>query len=93
MYNLQPALKGWSCEGASVDSSMPKSGSFLLKVKNSTMDDVMIAYLFVAEWVSIYREKLWLLFLLDSDTVSPPIGWGVSFFLSWTDCQGIMEEP
>ena len=74
LYNLQPALKGWSGEGAHVDSSMPKSASFLLKEKNSTLDDVMIAYLFVVEWVGIYRLKLWLLFLLDSNTVSLPLG-------------------
>ena len=74
MYNLQPALKGWSGEGAPVGSSMCKSVSFLLKGKNSTVDDVMIAYLFVVEWVGIYKEKLWLLSLLDSDTVSLPLG-------------------
>ena len=46
LYNLQHALKGWSGEGAPVDSAMPKSVSFLLKGKNSTVDGVMIAYLF-----------------------------------------------
>ena len=55
-------------------SPMPKSVSFLLKGKNSTVDGIMIAYLFVVEWVGIYREKLWLLSLLDSDTVSLPLG-------------------
>ena len=55
-------------------SSMPKSASFLSKGKNSTIDDVMIAYIFVVEWVGIYKEKLWLLSLLDSDTVSLPLG-------------------
>ena len=34
----------------------------------------MITYLFVVEWVGIYKEKLWLLFLLDSDTISFPMG-------------------
>ena len=34
----------------------------------------MIAYLFVVECVGIYREKLWLLSLLDSNTVSLPLG-------------------
>ena len=53
---------------------MPKSDSFLLKGKNSTVDGVMIAHLFLVEWVGIYREKLWLLSLLDSDTVSLPLG-------------------
>ena len=53
---------------------MPKSVSFLLKGKNSTVDGVMIAYLFVVECVGIYREKLWLLSLLDSNTVSLPLG-------------------
>ena len=53
---------------------MPKSVSFLLKEKNSTIDDVMIAYLFVVDWVGIYKEKLWLLSLLDSDTVSLLLG-------------------
>ena len=72
--NLQPALKGWSSEGALAGSPMPKSVSFLLKGKNSTVDDVMIAYLFVVEWVGIDKEKLWLLCLLDSDTVSLPLG-------------------
>ena len=31
LYNLQPALKGWSGEGAPAGSPMPKSISFLLK--------------------------------------------------------------
>ena len=53
---------------------MPKSVSFLLKGKNSTVHGVMIAYLFVVEWVSIYKEKLWLPSLLDGDTVSLPLG-------------------
>ena len=53
---------------------MPKSVYFLLKGKNSTVDGIMIAYLFVVEWVGIYREKVWLLSLLDSDTVSLPLG-------------------
>ena len=53
---------------------MPKSVSFLLKGKNSTVYGIMIGYLFVVEWVVIYREKLWLLSLLDSDTVSLPLG-------------------
>ena len=59
--------------GVLVGSPIPKSASFLLKGKNSTLDDVMIAYLFMVEWVGIYREKLWLLSLLDSDTVSLPL--------------------
>ena len=54
-----------------VSSPMPKSVSFLL---NSIVDDVMIAYLFMVEWVGIYKEKLWLLSLLDSDMVSLPLG-------------------
>ena len=53
---------------------MPKSASFLLKRKNSTLNGIMIAYLFVVEWVGIYREKLWLLSLLDSDTISLSLG-------------------
>ena len=53
---------------------MPKSVSFLLKGKNSSVDGVMIAYLFMVEWVGIYKKKLWLLSLLDSDTVSLPLG-------------------
>ena len=56
VYNLQPALKGWSGEGAPTGSSMPKLVSFLLKGKNSTVNDVMIAYFFVIEWVGIYKE-------------------------------------
>ena len=74
LYNLQPTLKGWSDKGASAGSLMPKSLSFLLKGKNSTVDGVRIAYLFMVEWVGIYREKLWLLSLLDSDTVYLPLG-------------------
>ena len=74
MYNLQPALNGWSDEGAPTGSSMPMSVSFLLKGKNSTVDDVMIAYLFEVEWVGIYKEKLWLLSLLYSDMISLPLG-------------------
>ena len=45
-----------------------------LKRKNSTVDDVMIAYLFVVELVDIFEEKLWLLSLLNSDTVSLSLG-------------------
>ena len=74
LYNLQLALKGWSGGDAPISSPMPKSASFLLKEKNSTIDDVMIAYLFVIDWVDIYKGKLWLLSLLDSDTVSFPLG-------------------
>ena len=74
MYNLQHALKGWSDGGALAGSPMPKSASFLLKGKNSTLDGIMIAYLFVVEWVGIYKENLWLLSFLDSDTVSLPLG-------------------
>ena len=73
-YNLQPALKRWSDEGALADSPMPKSNSFLFERENSTVDSVIIASLFVVEWVNIYKEKLWLLSLLDSDTVSLPLG-------------------
>ena len=74
LYNLQPTLQGWSDGGAPASSPMPKSTSFLLKGKNSTIDSVMIAYLFVVECVGIYKEKLWLLSLLDSDTISVPLG-------------------
>ena len=74
LYNLQPALQGRSGGGAPADSLMLKLASFLLKWKNSTIDSVMIAYLFVIEWVGIYKEKLWLLSLIDSDTVSLPLG-------------------
>ena len=55
-------------------SPMPKSVSFLLKGKSSTVDGVMIAYLFVVEWVGIYKENLWLLSLLDGDTISLQLG-------------------
>ena len=74
LYNLQPALKEWSGKGAPIGSLMPKSDSFLLKRKNSTVDGVMITYLFLVEWIGIYREKLRLLSLLDSDTVFLPLG-------------------
>ena len=85
---MQPvtALKEWTDGGAPAGSPMPKSASFLLKLKKSTIDDVMIVYLFMVEWVAIYKEKLWLLSLLDSDTVSLPLGEEFPFFLSWTDC-------
>ena len=59
--------------GAHAVSPMPKSAFFLLKGKNATLDGVIIAYLFVVEWVGIYREKLWLLSLLDGDTISLPL--------------------
>ena len=39
----------------------------------------MIAYLFLVEWVGIYKERLWLLSLLDSGTVSLPLGEEFSF--------------
>ena len=71
MYNLQPSLKGWSVGGAPAGSLMLKSACFLLKGKNSTICGVMITYLFVVEWVGIYK---WLLFLLDIDTVSLLLG-------------------
>ena len=74
VYWVQPALKRWSGRGVPVGSPEPKSASFLLKGKNLPLDDVMIAYLFVVEWVGIYREKLWLFSLLDIDTVSLPLG-------------------
>ena len=53
---------------------MPKSASFLFKGKNSTIEDVMIVYLFMVEWVGIYKKKLWLLSLLESDTISLLLG-------------------
>ena len=71
LYNLQPELKGWSGGGALAGSPMLKLASFLLKGKNSTIDGVMIVYLFVVEWVGIYK---WLLSLLDSDTISLRFG-------------------
>ena len=76
LYNLQLATctERWFGGGAPAGSPMPKSASFLLKEKNSTINGVMIAYLFVVDWVSIYKEKLWLLSLLDSDTISLPLG-------------------
>ena len=49
LYNMQPVLKKWSDEGAPASSLMPKSVSFLLKGKNSIVDGVIIAYLFVVE--------------------------------------------
>ena len=54
---MQPALKGWTGEGAATGSPMPKSFSFLLKGKKSSIDGVMIAYLFVIERVGIYKGK------------------------------------
>ena len=55
--HMQPALKGWTGEGAATGSPMPKSFSFLLKGKKSSIDGVMIAYLFVIERVGIYKGK------------------------------------
>ena len=52
--NLQPALKGWFSEDALAGSQMPKSFSFLRKGKNSTVDDDMIAYLFLVGLLGIY---------------------------------------
>ena len=52
--NLQPAVKGWSSEGAPVGSPMPKSVSFLRKGKNSTVDDVVIAHLLLVGLLDIY---------------------------------------
>ena len=42
-------LMGWTGGGAPAGSPIPKSASFLLKGKKSTIDGVMIAYLFVVE--------------------------------------------
>ena len=52
--NLQPAMNGWSDEGAPADSPMPKSISFLRKGKNSTVDGVMIVYLYLVGLLDIY---------------------------------------
>ena len=52
--NLQPAVKGWSGEGAPADSPMSKSVSFIQKGKNSTADGIMIAYLLLAGLLDIY---------------------------------------
>ena len=67
-------LMGWTGGGAHACSLMPKLASFLLKWKKSTISGVIIAYLFVVEWVGIYKEKLRLLSLLNSDTISLPLG-------------------
>ena len=71
---LATCTEGMDRGGAPTGSLMPKSASFLLKGKKSIIDGVMIVYFFVVEWVGIYKEKLWLLSLLDSDTVSLPLG-------------------
>ena len=52
--NLQPAMNGWSGEGAPVGYLMPKSVSFLRKGKNSIVDGVMIAYLLLVGLLDIY---------------------------------------
>ena len=85
---MQPALKGWTGGGAPTGSLMPKSTSFLLKGKKSTIDGVMIVYFFMVEWVGIYMEKLWLLSLLDSDTVSLPLGEEFPFSYHGTTVKG-----
>ena len=41
----------------SAASSMGKSVSFLRKGKNSTVYGVVTAYLFVVEWVGVYKGK------------------------------------
>ena len=53
--NLQPAMNGWFGEGAPVGSPMPKSIYFLRKVKNSTVDGVMITYLLLVGLLDIYN--------------------------------------
>ena len=53
--NLQPAMNGWSGEGAPAGSPMPKSVSLLWKGKNSIVDGVMIAYLLLVGLLDIYR--------------------------------------
>ena len=72
---------------------MLKLASFLLKGKNSTIGGVVIAYFFVIEWVGIYE---WLLSLLDSDTVSIPLGEEFPFSYhrmtvkgSWRSCDQV----
>ena len=51
---MQPAINGWSGEGAPAGSPMPKSVSFLRKGKNSTLDGVMIVYLLLVGLLDIY---------------------------------------
>ena len=51
---MQLVVNGWSGEGAFSGSLMPKSVSFLWKGKNSTVDDVMIAYLLLVGLLNIY---------------------------------------
>ena len=58
---------------------MPKSASFLLKMKEFNSRWHYDCIPFVVEWVGIYREKLCLLSLLDNDTVSLPLGEEFSF--------------
>ena len=72
--NLQPALKGRSGEGAPAGSSMPKLDSFLFERKEFNCRWRYDCIPFCGRWVGIYKEKLWLLSLLDSDTVSLPLG-------------------
>ena len=47
-------MNGWSGYGAFAGSPMPKSVSFLRKGKNSTVDDIMIAYLLLVGLLDIY---------------------------------------
>ena len=47
-------MNEWSGEGAPTGSPMPKSISLLWKGENSTVDDVMIAYLSLVGLLGIY---------------------------------------
>ena len=51
---LQPAMNGWSGEGAPSGTPMPKSVSLLWKGNNSTIDGVMIVYLSLVGLLGIY---------------------------------------
>ena len=53
---------------------MLKSASFLLKGKKSIIDGRYYCVPFCGRMAQYYKEKLWLLSLLDNDTVSLPLG-------------------
>ena len=60
------------CAGCLCDAKV--SHFFKGKKKINCLKREFTAYLFVVEWISIYKGKQWLLSLLDGDTISPPLG-------------------
>ena len=80
-------------------SPMPKSVlSSRERKKINCLGREFTAYLFVVEWIGIYKGKHWLLSLLDGDTISPPLGEEFHFLIMdrlLRDNRGavIMKDP